>query len=1111
MSRATFCLMFVLLGVSIALAQLPTGSILGHAEDSSGAVVAGAKITVHNVDTGLTRTAVTADEGSYRMDALPVGHYEISAEKTGFKTQIQTGLTLTVGQQIVANVALQVGATSQTVSVTAEVPLVNTTTSSLGGLVDEQRVVDLPLNGRNYNDLTLLQPGVTQALYVTQTTLGLTGTDYSSNGAPFRSNTYLLDGAIMNNAVSANGGSAIGTTLGVDGIEEYRVITNSFSAEYGLTMGSQMTIVSRGGTNQFHGDVFEFLRNSVLDARNFFDLPPSTIGHRLPEFQRNNFGVALGGPIKKDKLFFFGVYEGLSQNLGTTNRENVLAAGCHGAAGAVITPTACPQVGASSVTIATQMAPLVALYPLPNIGTTQFGFGFTQPTSEHYGQMRVDETISSSDSFFSRYTVDQAAQTSPYNFPQSTVTIEGRNQFFSLSENHIFSPSVLNTARFSFSRTNDSAVNPFTVTGPQYSFVPGQLIGETDISGLNSIGTSSNYPRILKQNIFTWSDDLVYTRARHSLKFGLMVNHFQDYFLLGGQNKGRAGFAGVSQFLTGTMQTYQEVLAGTIANPDGSAVIDRTYHYDTMGFYAQDDWKVLSRLTLNLGLRYEPATTWVETKGLSASIRNYLTDTGATIGPPFKNPSLKNWSPRVGFAWDVFGNGRTSIRGGYTLLYDVATLGSSVDSNASNGPPFSIAIAIANPGVLQIPMPFPSSSIIAANTSYHGPTYYIDQPQLVQRNLTVEQQLPGSILLSVSYAGSRGIHLLQYREGNPIIPSGIPVNGACVAAPAGTVINLASQIDGVATSCYLPTSVRRNPGLGSSQSVTPAAGDSWYNALQVVLNKRLSKGLQIQGAYTYSRLLDEGQGAQGADSNGTNKDSGIDPYHEKTDKGPADFDVTHNFHVNGIYHFPDFTSSTGLLSKVINGWWMSEIFTLQSGYPFNPFLGSNRSGSGSVLSATSASDRADIVPGRSNSNITHGVSTGCGTGATRGNGGTAIAAGTPLGTPTLWYDPCAFSIQPAGFLGTSGRNGLRGPGLNSLTYSLVKDTAARFLGEGGKIQFRVEIFNLLNHPNFQSPGSSGVTAYSGTTSPQNPTAAAGTITSTSITSRQIQFGLKILF
>src|SRR5438552_12012442 len=312
----------------LEMSQLPTATILGGVKDSSGAVIPGASITAKNVETGLTRTGVSAEDGSYRLSALPVGGYEVKVELPGFRTEVRSGLTLTVAQEAVVNFALQAGAVEQTVVVTEDAPIVNTTSGALGGLVDERKVAELPLNGRNFIDLTLLTPGITQQrnLGVAASTVGLW---FSSNGAPLRSNNYLLDGAIMTNLTNGTSASQDGSTLGLEGVREYRVITNSFSAEYGMTMGSQVMVVTKGGTNTLHGSLFEYLRNSALDARNFFDYKTPASNRRLPAFARNQFGGSLGGPIKKDKTFFFGVYEGLRQRLGVTKITPTIPAACH--------------------------------------------------------------------------------------------------------------------------------------------------------------------------------------------------------------------------------------------------------------------------------------------------------------------------------------------------------------------------------------------------------------------------------------------------------------------------------------------------------------------------------------------------------------------------------------------------------------------------------------------------------------------------------------------------------------------------------------------------------------------------------------------------------------
>src|SRR5437867_1152455 len=312
--------------------QLPTASIRGAMKHSPGAVIPGASITAKNVETGLTRTVVSAEDGSYRLSALPVGGYEVRVELPGFRTEVRGGLTLTVGQEAVVNFTLQAGAVDQTVVVTEDAPIVNTTSGSLGGLVDERKVAELPLNGRNFIDLTLSQLGITQ-----QRNLGVAastvGTWFSSNGAPLRSNNYLMDGAPMTNLTNGTSAAQDGSTLGIEGIREYRVITNSFSAEYGITMGSQVMVVTKSGTNSLHGSLFEYFRNSALDAHNFFDYKTPASDRRLPAFTRDQFGGSVGGPIKKDKTFFFGVYEGLRQRFGVTTISPTIGAGCHGAAG----------------------------------------------------------------------------------------------------------------------------------------------------------------------------------------------------------------------------------------------------------------------------------------------------------------------------------------------------------------------------------------------------------------------------------------------------------------------------------------------------------------------------------------------------------------------------------------------------------------------------------------------------------------------------------------------------------------------------------------------------------------------------------------------------------
>ncbi len=1098
-SRLVF---FLFVACTTISAQLPTATVLGVVKDSSASLVPDAKLTIRNVETGQTRTVNSDSEGAYRFSALPVGNYEIRVEKDGFRTEIQSNLTLTVSEEAVLNFALEVGSIGQSVSVTAEAPLVNTTSGSLGGLVNEEKVADLPLNGRNYIDLTLLQPGVTQQVAgAANGNAGFVGTYFSSNGAPVRSNNYLLDGAIMTNVLGASSASASGSTLGVDGIREFRVVTNSFSAEYGLTMGSQMIIVSKSGTNAFHGDIFEYLRNSALDAANYFDRPVLANNfRRLPEFRRNNFGGAIGGPIRKDKTFFHAVFEGVKEQKGVTLIDNVPAAACHTANNVVDNVACLGATTAGTTTVAPSVRALLALYPSPNLSGNQFTFPYTQPTNDYFGQIRVDHNFSSNDSLFGRYTIQDTKLSLSQNFPGEGTDNQTRSQLFTISENHIFSPAWLNTFRASFSRSvlnfQDFGSCP---TGPGFSITPGWGLSAVTVGGLTANGCAGTFPFLRKQNIFTYSDDVFYTIGKHSIKFGVLFNHYQDY-LTGNVPKGAVAFSNLTNFLTAKPTTVNSVAA--------NAALSRTFHFNTVGFYAQDDFRLRTNFTLNLGLRYEFLTIPQEQNGQWGALHNVFTDSQFVLGSALwgENPSTHNFSPRIGFAWDVKGDGKTAVRGGFGLLYDIGNIGALIFQSLSGNPPLTLQFTASNPATFAIPFTFPASSAAA----FPRPTdYFMKQPHLLSYNLTVERQLPFNIALSLAYAGSHGINLDSVKEGNPSIPNGVPgvVAGApaCVAPAAGAAVNPASQVDGIATSCWLasPTPLRRNPNWGSLDLFTTGV-NSWYNALQFGLTKRVSKGLQFQSSYTWSRALDQNPGYSNVEQTNSQSSHAVDPVHLNVDKGPSILDVTNVWKFNAIYNLPQFSSSNGFVGKAVNGWWVSGIISLQSGLPFTPDLNSNRSRSG-LAGGGGGNDRPSVAAGRVRSNITSGVSSGC---TLAGTGVTSIAAGTPLGTAARYYDPCAFVLPPAGFLGNAGRNILRGPGYSDVDFSLVKDTAVSHLGEAGKIQFRAEVFNLFNHPNLGVPNR---VVFAGSAATESALNTAGQILTTVGTSRQIQLALKILF
>jgi len=595
MLRAQFIFLLVLASPLITYAQLPTGTFLGVVKDASGAVVPGATLTARNLETGLTRTTVSGSDGEYRFAALPVGSYELRAEQTGFGPEVHSGLTLAVSQEAVINFALQVGTVQSTVSVTTEAPIVNTTSGSLGALVDEQEVADLPLNGRNYIDLTLMQPGINDSR-TTGGTMQYSGTWFSSNGAPVRSNNYMLDGAILSSVGGVSTASVSGQSLGVEGIREYRVMTNSFSAEYGLLMGSQMMIVSKGGTNQFHGSLFEYVRNSALDARNFFDYTYLQGGQRIAQFQRNNFGASLGGPIQKEKTFFFATVEAVRERKGVPVLSTTLPA------------TAKVNGGAGGVpVINSAVVPFLQFFPnpTPGLSNNQFAFTFIQPANEVYSQYRLDQAFSASDTAFFRYTVDNGNKTQVSAFPGFTDIGGTGNQYGTLSESHVFSTRVVNTGQLSYSRPN-LKINPGypdLITNPQYEFINGQAMGQISVSGLSTVGPDSTYPRQFKQDLYTFSDDVFFTQGKSAWKFGTLINHFRQYMQQSFDRGGVANFANISSFLLGQ--------ASSIVQPSSGSLTDKTFAFYTLGFYIQNDLKVRSNLTLNLGLRYEFQTDMI--------------------------------------------------------------------------------------------------------------------------------------------------------------------------------------------------------------------------------------------------------------------------------------------------------------------------------------------------------------------------------------------------------------------------------------------------------------------------------------------------------------------
>ena len=1084
---ACLLLLSLLLYASGGWAQTTNGSITGRVTDPSKATIPDAKVVAVNLATNFRYQSTTNRAGEYTLVNLPPGTYQMEVEKSGFTKLIRPDVTLHVQDALAIDFEMAVGSVTEVVPVQGGAPLVDTTSSALGGLVNHNEIEDLPLNGRNYIDLSLLQAGVTESLNSAGTNGfgGMIGTIYSANGAPVISNNFLLDGTQITNQSNWGTASFAGTTLGLDGIQEYKVLTSGYDASYGMTMGSELVMISRGGANQYHGDVFEYIRNSAFNARNFFD------GPKIPHLEKNNFGASLGGPIRKDKAFFYAAYEGLLEDLGFTANDQVPAAGCHGAAGAVITEEACPTLGlppGSSITIANaEIAALLALYPSPNNGISNFVFGPSTTAAVHHGQIRFDQRFGSTDTFFARYTLDSANVNAANNqgmpitsgtaFPQFRGGGKDFDQFITLSETHFFSNGVANMARISFSRTNFGSfpIQVGSLPAGIEPFIAGRPFGSFSIANLSTVGNGRlvGPPDSLHlQNIYSFGDDLYYQREKHNLRFGTLLNRFNEALTVPIFASGTASYSSFANFLMGIPLSYGGPLTGSDNN--------RYFLFNTLGFYAQDDYHITPRFTV--GLRYEFMTTPREALGREYAIRNLTTDStvlpggemAAWIpGPVMQNKTYGNFSPRFGFAWDVFGDGKTAVRGGGGIYYDVGNLGGAFVNEAFGSYP-AISYTFTNPtnAVVTFPTIFPTvDSILRSNQANSVVTVYYGaaQPYNIQYNLVVQRQLARQTAISVAYVGSRGVHLWQQLEGNPTIPT--------------AVVNSVQYWSNSVPLCQggtIPT-CRINPNFGAVNTDNPV-GVSHYDSLQVVVNKRLSGGLEARGAYTYGHSLDTpiGQLISSDCAGAPGMDAGVSSDTRTYDYGPSCFDVRHNLRISLLYQFPNLTSN-GLLSKLVNGWWTGNIVALQTGFPFTPLLATSRSNSRNL---STSPDRVDIN--------TQAIAQG--TLLTDAEGGSYVAATNFIpynpqtvitGNPNQWFNPNMFHMQPmvpcpnnaaltCGTLGDAARGILRGPDLGEWDFSIVKDTAVPLLGKQGSIQFRTEIFNILNHTNLGMPASATV-------------------------------------
>jgi hypothetical protein len=1100
-------LALVALGSSPVYAQVAGATLAGTLTDSSGAVVPNANVSIKNKGTGVAREITTDSAGFYSAPNLLPGVYDVTITAPGFSTSVQSDLTLTVGASKTLNISLQVGQVSEKVEVTASAPSVELTSSTISGQVDSTTERELPLNGRDWTQLATLQPGVTsvrvEAGASNRGNRGY-GTLLTISGHQPFENNYRINGISINDYSNGSPGSSLGVNLGVDAIQEFSVLTGNYSAEYGRASGGVINGITKSGSNEFHGDAYYFIRDKVLDARNYFD--PTTI----PPFHRDQFGVAGGGPIIKNKTFIFGDYEAIRQRKSDTFNNQV--------------PSPAARVGTlCSTPDGTCLAPrtitvdsvvkryLDAFYPLPNNGlvgngdTGSFVTTGVERLSENYVTLRGDHHFSDKDSLAASWFYDRAPLTMPDSFAYSLTQNFTLRQMYSVEETHVFSPTLVNTARVGFSRVRATVTQPVSALNPAakdptFGILPGEFAPAILVNGLSdmlaALGSVSS--DLLTWNSYQFYDDAFVTRGSHSLKFGFAVEHMQNSEFSGGvPPNGQFKFGSLEQFLTNKPDSL---------NLDDPSTTRPIYVHQTLfGAYIQDDWHARSSLTLNFGVRYEPVTIPTEAHNTFA-VMTSLTSPSETPVNTFwaKNQSLHNFEPRVGFAWDPFKNGKTAVRGGFGI-YDALPL-SWVFTHGSTGVlPYQLekdANALA-------PGDFPTNAVTKAsdptNLKNVGVRLIDQNPKrnyAMNWNLNIQRQITSNLTAAIAYVGSRTNHSpFSTDDSNMVLPTLTSAGYLWPCGPNG-------QPGVTCAAGYSPSGTQAVPVIPLLNTNVGRIRATWwdnsssYHGLQVGLGKTMSHGFQVQGSYTYSKCIDMGSGGMLGDPY-ANSLSSLMFFNKEGRRGVCDFNITQNFVMNYLWH--PFTPKFGgeAVQHILGGWELGGVIVASTGSPFTAVVGGDPLGQHS----TDAKDFAQRLTGPG---CDHPVNPGSVTNYIK-----LECFGPPV-VPASFTGSCVPALDKLGanipntcmnLFGNSGRNTLVGPGLLNIDFSAFKNNYIPRISETFNIQFRAEFFNLMNHPNFQAPiRNSAVTNPDGT-----PTNGAGAIDTTSTTSRQIQFGLKVIW
>jgi hypothetical protein len=1026
-------------------AQTVGGTLVGRVRDQSAGTLPHASVAITNVATGVVTKVVTNEEGFYSVPNLLPGPYEVMVAFDGFNSQTRKGLTLAVGAEHTVDFEMRLGSLSEDIVVAGEAATVDTVSATLRHNVGGTTIRELPLNGRDWTQLAMLQPGVVG--------VGNSGGSRSGNGMKMAvagarpsENNYRLNGIGVNDYANTTPGNALGTNLGVEAVAEFSVLTNSYSAEYGRTSGGVVNAITRSGTNQVRGTLFEFHRNSALDAKDYFDR-----GSSPPPFRRNQYGAAFGGPLVKNRAFWFADYEGLREMLGQTTISTTLSEAARQG-----------RLAAGAVTVDPQIARALALYPLPNgplLGTGDTGQYFAVRNRESrgdYALLKLDHKLSPSGSLSGTALYDDASVEQPDSFLNKQVADRSRRQVVMSEYSHTFGPAVVSVSRAGISRSTSNSGEIAAVLNPalddlSLGFIPGFPIGSISVPGLTGTGGgpgAADYARLQFTSLQA-SQDLFILRGRHSFKLGFNVERMRNDFDTPNTTGGSFSFGTLSTFLRNVPSRFGALY------PESDTV--RSMRETLIGGYLQDDVRWTNSLTVNLGLRYEMMTIPAEIDGKVALLEN-LTDPEVTVGGPIhdSNPTLRNFAPRIGVAWDPFGTRTTAIRSGFGV-FDVLPFLYLYETPLNRSTPFFLQGVALNP---------PAGSFPAGAYSLLGVqnlrTAWVDpnppRAYRTQWNVDVQRQF-GVWTAEVGYVGARGMNLpLVERNMNTVMPT--KVDGRWVYPPR-------------ATSTVL------NPNFSSINTTVTWNADSNYHGLQASLKRNLHRGLQTQAAYTLSKSIDTGSSISSV-SSGTGYESSFavaTPLLPEIGRGLSNYDVRHNFVGSLIWEVPFSSRLTGVTRAVLAGWQLSGVFRAQSGYPFTLALNGDRAGSKADTTASSLGQPPDRLSGP-----------GCDTLTNPGN-------------PNQYVKTECFAFPAEGVLGNLGRNALISPGLATLDVVLGK---ALRMG-ATTAQVRIEMFNALNRANFATPATTIFDDRG------NLTANVGVITSTRTSARQMQLGMKLLW